>query len=162
QVIVDRGKDRDAQTDRLWVTNHGVTGAEATLVSGELAPSTDPETNSKGAILGRRVMGETQVVNFRGFGTAGRKSEVSRGNSLVNSVMFEDFKGRIGIGTLVPTSTLTVAGRIETKAGGIRFPDGTVQLTSASGSLVRVNHNSTLSGDGTKDSPLGVNIHALG
>jgi hypothetical protein len=63
---------------------------------------------------------------------------------------------------VTPSSALTVAGRIESKEGGIKFPDGTVQLTSAAASLFQVNHNTTLTGNGTTGSPLGVNIPALG
>src|SRR5262249_21899405 len=66
-----------------------------------------------------------------------------------------------GIGTQRPTSALTVAGQIESTSGGIKFPNGTVQTTSAAGSLLLVNHDATLSGNGTTGSPLGVNIPAL-
>ncbi len=37
--------------------------------------------------------------------------------------------GNLGIGT-IPTEKLTVAGTIESTSGGIKFPDGTVQLTA--------------------------------
>ena len=33
----------------------------------------------------------------------------------------------VGIGTITPSSTLTVAGTIQSTSGGIKFPDGTVQ-----------------------------------
>ncbi|MEA2097255.1 MAG: DUF1566 domain-containing protein [Candidatus Cloacimonadota bacterium] len=42
--------------------------------------------------------------------------------------------GNVGIGTATPTSELTVAGVIESTSGGVKFPDGTVQTTAASGS----------------------------
>ena len=41
--------------------------------------------------------------------------------------------GNVGIGTTLPSSTFTVAGTIESTGGGIKFPDGTVQSTAASG-----------------------------
>jgi hypothetical protein len=41
--------------------------------------------------------------------------------------------GGVGIGTNNPSSPLTVAGTIESTEGGIRFPDGTVQSSAASG-----------------------------
>ena len=40
---------------------------------------------------------------------------------------------KVGIGTTAPTSKLTVAGLIETTAGGVKFPDGTTQTTAAGG-----------------------------
>jgi len=41
--------------------------------------------------------------------------------------------GKVGVGTATPASRLTVAGAIESTAGGFRFPDGSVQTTAASG-----------------------------
>ncbi len=41
--------------------------------------------------------------------------------------------GNVGVGTDNPTSRLTVGGVIETTAGGIRFPDGSVQTTAGGG-----------------------------
>jgi hypothetical protein len=39
--------------------------------------------------------------------------------------------GSVGIGTQLPTEKLTVNGKIESIIGGFKFPDGTVQTTSA-------------------------------
>ncbi len=39
--------------------------------------------------------------------------------------------GGVGIGTNAPGEQLTVAGRIESTSGGFKFPDGTIQTTSA-------------------------------
>ncbi|MCX6273549.1 MAG: hypothetical protein NTU44_20465 [Bacteroidetes bacterium] len=39
--------------------------------------------------------------------------------------------GKVGIGTTTPSEMLTVNGIIETKTGGIRFPDGSLQTTKA-------------------------------
>ena len=41
--------------------------------------------------------------------------------------------GNVGVGTTSPGQKLTVAGTIEATSGGIKFPDGTVQATSAVG-----------------------------
>jgi hypothetical protein len=51
----------------------------------------------------------------------------ANGNSYFNG-------GNVGIGTDTPTSELTVAGTIESTSGGIKFPDGTIQTTVATGS----------------------------
>ncbi|MBE7457559.1 MAG: hypothetical protein KJ057_02700 [Phycisphaerae bacterium] len=50
--------------------------------------------------------------------------------------------GGVGINTNDPTSPFTVAGTIESKSGGFKFPDGTVQVTAATGgSLWQQNGN---------------------
>jgi len=49
--------------------------------------------------------------------------------------MFVDDAGNVGIGTSSPGSRLTVAGEIESTAGGFKFPDGSVQATAAGGAL---------------------------
>jgi hypothetical protein len=41
--------------------------------------------------------------------------------------------GKVGIGTSSPTEQLTVAGIIYSTTGGIKFPDGTIQTTAATG-----------------------------
>ena len=76
---------------------------------------------------------------------------------LGDSTITEDKFGRIGIGTTAPTSKLTVQGMIETTLGGLKFPDGTVQTTAASG-LQSVFHNATLAGNGTQGAPLGLAV----
>jgi hypothetical protein len=43
------------------------------------------------------------------------------------------FSGNVGIGTMTPGSPLTVAGQVESTTGGFKFPDGTTQITAATG-----------------------------
>jgi hypothetical protein len=98
-----------------------------------------------------------------GSGTSGRLSKWvgTSGTStfvLGDSNIFEDKFGKVGIGTTAPTSPLTVAGVIESTSNGFKFPDGSVQTTSAAGALFFVAHDETLTGDGTLASPLGVAI----
>src|SRR5262249_2511869 len=96
-----------------------------------------------------------------GGGTLGRLPKWT-GFTFTNSVIgdstiFEDKFGNVGIGTDSPASRFTVAGMIEPTLGGLKFPDGTIQTTAA-GALQFVFHDSTLRGDGTSGSPLGVAI----
>src|SRR5215470_6622125 len=155
-LILESGRDR------LWVTSQGAVGAEESPSGGELTVSSGSETNVVGARIGRGLASKGSPINLDIFGTPGRIPMFTGSDSLDDSVISQDFNGRIGIGTQRPgTAVLTVAGQIETTSGGIKFPDGTAQLTSAAGSLFQVNHNATLTGNGTGDAPLGVNIPAL-
>ena len=43
------------------------------------------------------------------------------------------YNGNVGIATTTPGSPLTVAGVIYSSTGGFKFPDGTIQTTSAAG-----------------------------
>jgi hypothetical protein len=97
-----------------------------------------------------------------GTGTIGRISmwvdTSSSGNSVLGDSIITQLSGNIGIGLDTPLSKLTVQGMIETTLGGYKFPDGTVQTTAAVSGLQSVIHDSTLSGDGTAGSPLGVSF----
>ncbi len=61
--------------------------------------------------------------------------------------------GNVGIGTVNPSYKLDVAGVVSSSTGGFRFPDGTVQLTAASGggggTITGVTAGTGLTGGGT-------------
>ncbi|HKQ75089.1 MAG TPA: hypothetical protein VJ810_15440 [Blastocatellia bacterium] len=157
-LIIERGRDRDPQTDRLWVTNQGAIGADESLTGAELAVSSGPESSVAGARIDRSSVARS-TLNFDIFGTPGRIPMFAGSDLLADSVINQDFNNRIGIGTATPgTALLTVAGQIHTTSGGIKFPNGTVQTTSAAGALFQVFHDATLSGSGTELSPLRVAI----
>jgi hypothetical protein len=147
-LIVERGKDREPKTDRLWVTSQSAVGAEAAISGGELTVSSGPETSVVGARIGRAAAARS-TLNLDFFGTPGRIPMFTGSDFLADSVIWQDFNSRIGIGTTRPgAALLTVAGQIETTSGGIKFPNGTVQTTSAAGALFQVIHNATLSWNG--------------
>jgi hypothetical protein len=56
--------------------------------------------------------------------------------------------GNVGIGTASPASPLTVAGTIQTTAGGVKFPDGTTQTTAATGGVTAVTAGAPLASSG--------------
>ena len=133
-----------------------LTGAPASGQTAGRAKNGTPSatTNQQGAV---QVAAGTTAVT--GSGTAGKitKWVGNTTSSFVvgDSSITEDKFGNVGIGTGLPTSKLTVQGTIESLAGGFKFPDGTVQTTAGMGSIVR---NSTLAGNGTNGSPLGVAV----
>ena len=93
----------------------------------------------------------------QGNNTPGRIAKFTDNKFLGDSNISEDGAGKIGIGTALPSSPLTVNGIIETTSaeGGIKFRDGTVQTTAG---LSAVSRDATLNGDGTPASPLGVAV----
>ncbi|MFA5894062.1 MAG: tail fiber domain-containing protein, partial [Candidatus Margulisiibacteriota bacterium] len=56
------------------------------------------------------------------------------------------FAGSVGIGTTAPGQKLSVAGTIEMTAGGIKFPDTTIQTTAVSGSNYVLKAGDTMTG----------------
>src|SRR6185503_19236520 len=128
------------------------------LMTGGASANIVPTSNRFG--LSPTVAGPNLAV--LGSGTVGRLTKwtgITSSNSFIgNSTIFEDKNGLVGIGTDTPTSRLTVGGVIESSIGGFKFPDGTIQTTSASGALFGVVHDATLVGNGTAGAPLGVAV----
>ncbi|HEV8486538.1 MAG TPA: hypothetical protein VGV87_23535 [Blastocatellia bacterium] len=97
-----------------------------------------------------------------GSGTLGRLTKwigFTSSNSVIgDTTIYEDKYGLVGIGTDSPASKLTVNGMIQSLSGGLKFPDGTVQTSSATGALLSIAHDTTLAGDGTSSSPLAIRV----
>lgn len=65
--------------------------------------------------------------------------------------------GNMGIGTSTPANKLSVTGAIQSTTGGFVFPDGSIQTTAAGGAG-NVQHNATLTGNGSGSSKLGITV----
>src|ERR1019366_4004500 len=134
--------------------NHNTAGHTYTLVAG---PTSKLLTDiySLGLKGGRQYWKSTQSVGMQSTGVAfgatlpvlgggtGRTSFTdgqvvfpltSGAQTLTGSanLFWNSSNNRLGIGTTVPGSPLTVAGQIETTATGVKFPDATVQSTAYS------------------------------
>src|SRR6185295_19892239 len=122
------------------------------------AQTTSNAPNHKGtiALQGKGAAAAPPAV---GSGTAGQLTKWigTDGSSFTigDSIITESKVGLVGIGTTTPTSKLTVQGMIETKVGGFKFPDGTIQTTAGVTSLF---HDVTLLGNCTSGLPLKVAV----
>jgi hypothetical protein len=122
------------------------------------------QTSVKQQKLARSASGNANTVTplsggsaVKGNGTAGTIPLWLDSTSIGDSIMSQS-SNNIGIGTTSPGSKLSVTGMIETTLGGYKFPDGTIQTTAATSGIGSVVHDSTLTGNGTSSSPLGVAI----
>lgn len=92
------------------------------------------EGEATGMVLKNTIGAEmffSQDKNHGLFGTASNHPLGVRTNNL--NRLWITGQGNVGIGTINPSSPLTVAGVIET-TGGIKFSDGTIQTTAANAS----------------------------
>jgi hypothetical protein len=104
------------------------------------------------------LLGRSADVGVDGLTNAtaiGANALVTQSNTLVlgsiNGVNGAAADTNVGIGTSAPGSKLTVVGLIESKAGGIKFPDGTVQTSAAAGgsAITQITAGAGLTGGGT-------------
>lgn len=86
-------------------------GSDATLVQPSNWNDEHVMTAAAGKVIGRDTSGAGAVQELPIAVTAG---------------------GNVGIGTTTPGSLLTVAGIVESTSGGVKFPDGTTQISAAS------------------------------
>ncbi|MGH9845645.1 MAG: hypothetical protein ACREEM_43610 [Blastocatellia bacterium] len=143
--IVDRAKERDGQTDRLWITsqNEGGVGTELTVARNEgetvAGTSVTSERKSASAEGGTSRDGEAESKKENNVtaaptganGTTGRIAKFTSSTDLGNSVMTE-LNGNIGIGTTNPTSKLEIAAQDGLKINGYQ-PFLTLRDTNAGG-----------------------------
>ncbi len=118
--IVDRAKERDSQTDRLWVTSQNDSG-----VGTELTVARNEGGMVAGASIAnefKRAKTEDQIAQDAeaalkgesksalagvGIGTTGRIAKFTSSTNIGNSVMTE-LNGSIGVGTTNPISKLHI------------------------------------------------------
>jgi hypothetical protein len=105
-------------------------------------------------ITGGQPTDQITGSGFLSFGTAGASA------STPTERMRIDTSGNVGIGTATPNSPLTVAGRIESTSGGIKFPDGSTQTSAANNAQVYAKLDSSNSGADNKTA-LDIAIMAL-
>ncbi len=131
--IVDRARERDGKTDRLWVTsqNESGVGTELTVArsEGETIAGTSVTREQK-SMTDERVTardGETEAKNeinaaeapAAASGTIGRIAKFTSSTDLGDSVITE-LNGAIGIGTATPATKLEVAGNWTGVDGALR------------------------------------------
>src|SRR5574341_330080 len=142
--IVDRAKERDGQTDRLWITsqNDSGVGTELTVArnEGETIAGTSVTSEHKSVRTAegeaREGAGESRGEKSAALAaatsvTTGRIAKFTSSTQIGDSVMTE-LNGNIGIGTGSPLARLHLSG-----------PDTRLRLQAESGSLYAVTEYQT-------------------
>lgn len=88
--------------------------------------------------------------------TADLGLSVNSGASIIEAMRINS-AGNVGVGTASPAFKLDVAGQVRSSSGGFIFPDGSSQMTAASGTITGVTAGSGLTGGGASG-PLTVNV----
>ncbi len=122
--------------------NNTASGAFAAALGGRL----NTASGDMSLAAGRRAKAKHQGAVVWGDSTDADFESTGNDQFLIRAA------GGVGIGLDNPSSPLTVNGVIESKAGGIKFPDGTTQTTAAtgggSGTLTSVTAGTGLTGGG--------------
>ena len=87
-------------------------------------PTRDPVTAVSSAVLGPRVLLKLNST------PAGVLEAYDDAASTPLLLLLNPVGGNVGIGTTTPASPLTVAGMIQSTAGGFKFPDASTQATA--------------------------------
>src|SRR5215475_10566490 len=117
-IIVDRARERDGKTDRVWITsqNDSGVGTELTVArnEGETIAGTSALSDQKNARAAETVTGgkESELTAAAAIaGTTGQIAKFTSATDLGASVITE-LNGNIGIGTANPQGKLDVSGNI--------------------------------------------------
>jgi hypothetical protein len=106
-------------------------------------------TGGAGQYLQQSTVGGPVIVGIIASGDVPWASPGAIGVTTANSAVFTTLttSGNVGIGTISPNSPLQVNGTIHATAGGIKFPNNTVQTTAAK----VVTYSGTFNGVGQVD-----------
>ena len=124
--IVDRARDRDGKTDKLWVTSQNESGigteltvarnegstVAGTSVTSDRTSATERDTTPRDVASRGETTSTTKTskpTTEAAYGTFGRIAKFTSGTDLGNSVMTEK-NGSIGIGTANPEGLFHVHG----------------------------------------------------
>lgn len=147
--IVDRAKERDSQTDRLWVTsqNDSSIGADLTVARNEsaiIAGAAIPRERNSEEVAAREVPArdtspDAKLENRVDLaaavsGTAGRIAKFTSTTNVGNSVMTE-LNGKIGVGITAPLGKLEVFGNWNGQHGALTLSGDKPSIRFSGGSV---------------------------
>jgi len=150
-------------TERMRITSTGYVGigttspTNALVIGNDIGVLSNPTStlvvanNSNNSLI---TVGQDSLTRLRMKWNYDATTTLAYGvvgtQNINNSLVLQDVGGKVGIGTISPTTTLDVAGQIRSSSGGFKFPDGTVQVTAAG--ITGVAAGAGLTGGGTSGS----------
>jgi len=138
----------EGYNELMRITGDGKVGIGTTTPYRKFVVHWEPELNNINPIALFRTIGSTNSAaaiylqntsnNFFSFGMTPPSFNHFAISYNANIGLSSDLlritpAGNVGIGTTFPTEMLDVAGMIYSSVGGFKFPDGTVQVTAATG-----------------------------